>query len=308
MQDKYVKTFGKVQMDKDKKAQMRSILEEELMNNKDIKPAKKTALSSGAKAGLAVAAAVTVTMGVLCLVPNTRQALYAGAMRLFGVEIPADATDYVDEIEQNRKNRVIPTDAMSKDEAEAVMSEVTKRDKIEDKYNKDVKVNADYYSDKELNEMANYFSGQSCTIFDLKKDADFDDGDTLDPLWQEKDGWYKEGFTVRYRVGDNAYGHNEDITVFKADPDQLKIYMTNTLNRINYERKDHGQKTVSFDDFWKESKDKDGNTVYEGQWTGPDPSIKILDSDSARFDNIKVVYDQDTGLAVATVSEGGGVG
>jgi hypothetical protein len=307
MQDKYVKTFGKVRMDIDKKAQMRSILEEELMNSNDIKPAKKTALSSGAKAGLAVAAAVTVTMGVLCLVPNTRDALYAGAMRLFGVEIPADAKDQVEEIEQNRKERVIPTDSMSEEEAKAVMSEVTKQDQIEDKYNNEVQVKADYYSDKELNEMANYFAGQHYTIFDLKKDSDFDDG-ISSPLWQEKDGWYKEGFTVRYRVGDNAYGHNEDITVFKADSDQLKIYMTNTLNRINYERKDHGQKTVSFDDFWKESKDNEGNTVYEGQWTGPDPSVKILDSDSARFDNIKVVYDQDTGLAVATVSEGGGVG
>ncbi len=53
MQDEYKRTFENIRMSDDRKSEMRKALENEMASAK--KPAKTTRLTSGRKAGLAVA-------------------------------------------------------------------------------------------------------------------------------------------------------------------------------------------------------------------------------------------------------------
>ena len=90
--------------------------------------------------------------------------------------------------------------------------------------------------------------------------------------------------------------------------EQLQGFLANNHALISYEHEDHGQSPVSFDEFWAQSSDDEGNTVYTGSWTGPEPEVKLLPSDSARFMNFKVTYDAASQVAVCHVEEGGGIG
>ena len=56
MQDEYIKAIEKIQMDKDRKIEMRKILENEMASSAPKKPAKRTRLGAGAKIGIAAAA------------------------------------------------------------------------------------------------------------------------------------------------------------------------------------------------------------------------------------------------------------
>ena len=84
--------------------------------------------------------------------------------------------------------------------------------------------------------------------------------------------------------------------------------MKNNHAIINYERQQHNQKDVSFNKFWKKSTDSEGNTVYTGEWKGPEPETKLLPSDSARFMSYKITYDAKNQIAICHLEEGGGVG
>lgn len=304
MQDEYVKAIDKLKMDDERKSEMRNILEQECASAG--KPAKKTRLGKGATVGL-IAASLAATMGVLLIVPTTRDAISAGVRSIFSIEIPDGAVDSVDKMKQDREERYIPTDAVDESVASEISAAVSKQDKEEDKYIESVVVKADYYKDPELNELANKYANEHYTIFDLAKDKkEADPNDTYHKL-KTRD-WFKEGFSIHYQTGDNASGHNCSIIVFKASEKQIQGFLKNEFAVISYERKEHDQKKISFDDFWKKNVDAEGNVIYEGSWKGPEPEVKLMPSDSARFMNYRLTYDPASELAICEFEEGGGVG
>jgi hypothetical protein len=267
------------------------------------KRAKTTRLSKGAKAGIA-AAAIAATMGVLMAVPSSRNAINASIRAFFNKEVPQGATDGVTKASEDKKDRVIPTNDVDPSVKAEIESAVASQDNAEEDYYKNVTVTADYYKDTELNKLANYYAQQKMNLLDLKKDSKYN---SFYNRFQKMD-WFSDGFFVTYWVGDNATGHSGTITCFKATDKQMEGYLKNSLELVNYERKDHNQKTVTFDKFWKKTTDSEGNTVYSAEWKGPEPETKLLPSDSARFMTFKVTYDAKTQIAIAHVEEGGGVG
>lgn len=304
MQDEYVKAIDKLKMDDERKSEMRNILEKECASARE--PAKKTRLGKGATAGL-IAASLAATMGVLLIVPTTRDAISAGVRSIFRIEVPEGAVDSVDKLQQDREERYIPTDVVDESVASEISAAVSKQDKEEDKYIESVAVNADYYKDPELNELANKYANEHYTIFDLAKDKEEADPEDIYQQMKTND-WFKEGFSIHYQTGDNASGHYCSIIVFKASEEQIQGFLKNEFAIVSYERREHHQEKISFDDFWKKSVDAEGNVIYEGSWTGPEPDLKLMPSDSARFMNYKLTYDPAGGLAICEVEEGGGVG
>ena len=105
MQDEYIKAIEKIEMNKDRKMEMRKILENEMASEETRKPAKTTRLGTGAKVGIA-AAAVALSMGTLMAIPTTRTAISASVKAFFHMEIPEGAEDgHAKELE-GRENRV----------------------------------------------------------------------------------------------------------------------------------------------------------------------------------------------------------
>lgn len=301
MQDDYVKTFAKIKMDDDRKNDMRKALEQEMASSK--KSAKTSRLGTGAKIGIA-AAAVTLSVGSLLVIPTTRNAISASVRTLFGMEVPEGAEDGVTKALEDRENRVVPTDDLPESEVEEIEAAVSSQDQEQDFYFDSVVVTADYYEDALLNEYANYYAQQGYTLLDIAEDDEIDE--YYDQF--EAGDWYDTGFFVSYHIGDNAYGYDAYTYVFKASEEQFRAFLQFKLNYINYERTEHGQETVSYDEFWTSGADEEGNTVYQASWVGPEPELKIEPSDSARFANYSVMYDAENQLVVCFVEEGGGVG
>ena len=301
MQDDYVKTFAKIKMDDDRKNDMRKALEQEMASSK--KSAKTSRLGTGAKIGIA-AAAVTLSVGSLLVIPTTRNAISASVRTLFGMEVPEGAEDGVTKALEDRENRVVPTDDLPESEVEEIEAAVSSQDQEQDFYFDSVVVTADYYEDALLNEYANYYAQQGYTLLDIAEDDEIDE--YYDQF--EAGDWYDAGFFVSYHIGDNAYGYDAYTYVFKASEEQFRAFLQFKLNYINYERTEHGQETVSYDEFWTSGADEEGNTVYQASWVGPEPELKIEPSDSARFANYSVMYDAENQLVVCFVEEGGGVG
>ena len=302
MQDEYIKAIEKIQMNKDRKIEMRKILENELASAPK-KPAKTTRLSAGAKVGIA-AAAVTLSMGTLMAIPATRTAISASVRAFFHMEIPEGAEDGQTKELEGRDNRVIPTDEVEESVKEEIVAAVSSQDQAADDYYKNVNVTADYYTDAELNKYANYYAQKGYNLLDIKKDSEYDDF-----LGQfNTNDWYSEGFFVTYWIGDNATGYSGQVICFKATPDQLTGFLKNTYNYISYERKEHNQDAVAYDDFWTKTTDSDGNDVYKASWLGPEPEMKIEPSDRARFANYTLTYDAVNQVVVCTVEAGGGIG
>lgn len=281
---------------------MRKILENELASAPK-KPAKTTRLSAGAKVGIA-AAAVTLSMGTLMAIPATRTAISASVRAFFHMEIPEGAEDGQTKELEDRENRVIPTDEVEESVKEEIVAAVSSQDQAADDYYKNVDVTADYYTDAELNKYANYYAQKGYNLLDIKKDSEYDDF-----LGQfNTNDWYSEGFFVTYWIGDNATGYSGQVICFKATPDQLTGFLKNTYNYISYERKEHNQDAVAYDDFWTKTTDSDGNDVYKASWLGPEPEMKIEPSDRARFANYTLTYDAVNQVVVCTVEAGGGIG
>ena len=302
MQDEYIKAIEKIQMNKDRKIEMRKILENELASAPK-KPAKTTRLSAGAKVGIA-AAAVTLSMGTLMAIPATRTAISASVRAFFHMEIPEGAEDGQTKELEGRENRVIPTDEVEESVKEEIVAAVSSQDQAADDYYKNVDVTADYYTDAELNKYANYYAQKGYNLLDIKKDSEYDDF-----LGQfNTNDWYSEGFFVTYWIGDNATGYSGQVICFKATPDQLEGFLKNTYNYISYERKEHNQDAVAYDGFWTKTTDSDGNDVYKASWLGPEPEMKIEPSDRARFANYTLTYDAVNQVVVCTVEAGGGIG
>lgn len=302
MQDEYIKAIEKIQMNKDRKTEMRNILENELASAPK-KPAKTTRLSAGAKVGIA-AAAVTLSMGTLMAIPATRTAISASVRAFFHMEIPEGAEDGQTKELEGRENRVIPTDEVEESVKEEIVAAVSSQDQAADDYYKNVDVTADYYTDAELNKYANYYAQKGYNLLDIKKDSEYDDF-----LGQfNTNDWYSEGFFVTYWIGDNATGYSGQVICFKATPDQLEGFLKNTYNYISYERKEHNQDAVAYDGFWTKTTDSDGNDVYKASWLGPEPEMKIEPSDRARFANYTLTYDAVNQVVVCTVEAGGGIG
>ena len=302
MQDEYVKAIERIQMNKDRKIEMRKILENELASAPK-KPAKTTRLSAGAKVGIA-AAAVTLSMGTLMAIPATRTAISASVRAFFHMEIPEGAEDGQTKELEGRENRVIPTDEVEESVKEEIVAAVSSQDQAADDYYKNVDVTADYYTDAELNKYANYYAQKGYNLLDIKKDSEYDDF-----LGQfNTNDWYSEGFFVTYWIGDNATGYSGQVICFKATPDQLEGFLKNTYNYISYERKEHNQDAVAYDGFWTKTIDSDGNDVYKASWLEPEPEMKIEPSDRARFANYTLTYDAVNQVVVCTVEAGGGIG
>jgi len=152
MQDEYVETFAKIKMDDNRKMEMRKALEMEMASSG--KPAKRTRLGTGAKVGIA-AAAIAVTMGGLFAFPATRNVIADSFRNLFKMVVPEGAVDVLEQEKQGREERVIPIDDVSESEAEEILAAVESQDLEEDNYLESVIVSADYYTDPELNELAN---------------------------------------------------------------------------------------------------------------------------------------------------------
>ena len=301
MQDEYIKAIEKIQMDKDRKIKMRKVLEQELASSSGKKHAKTTRLSSGKKAA-AAAAAIVITMTVVMCIPTTRNAIYAAARAIFNKPIPEGAIDESVYESSGRAERVIPSDIP---DYSAHISEVEKRDKEEDEHMKKLTVTKpDYFKDDTLNELAKSYMEKGYTILMLQKEDDL--SHVIDGFKEAE--WYTEGFRVTYHIGDNASGYYGTTFVFKATEKQLEGYLKNVHFSINDDRVQHNQKKVSFNDFWKKTTDKEGNTIYKASWKGPEPEMKLLPSDSARFANYELTYDPTSHIVVCVVEEGGGVG
>ena len=303
MQDEYVKAIEKIQMNKDRKIEMRKILENEMASEETRKPAKTTRLGTGAKVGIA-AAAVALSMGTLMAIPSTRTAISASVKAFFHMEIPEGAEDGHTKELEGRENRVVPTDNVEESVKAEIEAAVSSQDEAADKYFNDVTVNADYYSDPELNKYANYYAQQEYNIMDIKKDAEYIDN--YSDL--KTNDWYSDGFFVTYQTGTNAQPTSGTILVFKATAEQLEGFMKNNYNIVSYERKEHNQSAVDYDGFWTKSTDSEGNAVYKASWTGPEPEMKIEPSDCARFMNFTITYDAANQIVICTVEEGGGIG
>ena len=303
MQDEYIKAIEKIEMNKDRKMEMRKILENEMASEETRKPAKTTRLGTGAKVGIA-AAAVALSMGTLMAIPTTRTAISASVKAFFHMEIPEGAEDGHTKELEGRENRVVPTDNVEESVKAEIEAAVSSQDEAADKYFNDVTVNADYYSDPELNKYANYYAQQEYNIMDIKKDAEHIDN--YSDL--KTNDWYSDGFFVTYQTGTNAQPTFGTILVFKATAEQLEGFMKNNYNIVSYERKEHNQSAVDYDGFWTKSTDSEGNAVYKASWTGPEPEMKIEPSDCARFMNFTLTYDAANQIVICTVEEGGGVG
>ena len=303
MQDEYIKAIEKIEMNKDRKMEMRKILENEMASEETRKPAKTTRLGTGAKVGIA-AAAVALSMGTLMAIPTTRTAISASVKAFFHMEIPEGAEDGHTKELEGRENRVVPTDNVEESVKAEIEAAVSSQDEAADKYFNDVTVNADYYSDPELNKYANYYAQQEYNIMDIKKDAEYIDNYSN----LKTNDWYSDGFFVTYQTGTNAQPTSGTILVFKATAEQLEGFMKNNYNIVSYERKEHNQSAVDYDGFWTKSTDSEGNAVYKASWTGPEPEMKIEPSDCARFMNFTLTYDAANQIVICTVEEGGGVG
>ena len=301
MQDEYIKAIEKIQMDKDRKIEMRKVLEQEMASAPTKKPAKTTRLSSGKKAA-AAAAAIVITMTVVMCIPTTRNAIYAAAKAIFNKPIPEGAIDESAYESSARAERVIPSDIP---DYSSHISEVEKRDKEEDEHMKKITVSKpDYFKDDTLNELAKNYMEQGYNIMMLEKGCDL-----IHYFENFKEAeWYTEGFWVSYHIGDNATGYSGYTFVFKATEKQLQGYLENQHLTVNMDREDHNQKKVKFDDFWKKSTDAEGNVVYKASWKGPEPTTKLLPSDRARFTNYELTYDPASHIAVCVIEDGGGVG
>ena len=287
---------------KDRKIEMRTILENELASTPK-KPAKTTRLGTGAKVGIA-AAAVALSMGTLMAIPTTRTAISASVKAFFHMEIPEGAEDGHTKELEGRENRVVPTDNVEESVKAEIEAAVSSQDEAADKYFNDVTVNADYYSDPELNRYANYYAQQEYNIMDIKKDAEYIDNYSN----LKTNDWYSDGFFVTYQTGTNAQPTSGTILVFKATAEQLEGFMKNNYNIVSYERKEHNQSAVDYDGFWTKSTDSEGNAVYKASWTGPEPEMKIEPSDCARFMNFTLTYDAANQIVICTIEEGGGIG
>ena len=299
MQDEYKRTFENIRMSDDRKLEMRKALENEMASAK--KPAKTTRLSSGRKAGIAVAAAGVIALGTVFCIPSTRNTIVAGVRALFAKEVPEDAIDAIEYEQQAREGRVIPDEVLSDEE---ILEQIAAQDREIDEYNESITVTSDYYADDEyLYELAVFYEQQGCTLFDLGKGAEIDYVED----YTAKE-WFSKGFCINIMTGGNAGGHTEWTCVFNADEDQLQNFLDNQLARINYERRCHGQDEVTFDQLWNKDVDGEGNIVYTGSWTGPEPELKLSDSDSARFITYELTYDPDSQTAVCLIKDGGGVG
>ncbi len=303
MQDEYIKAIEKIEMNKDRKMEMRKILENEMASEETRKPAKTTRLGTGAKVGIA-AAAVALSMGTLMAIPTTRTAISASVKAFFHMEIPEGAEDGHTKELEGRENRVVPTDNVEESVKAEIEAAVSSQDEAADKYFNDVTVNADYYSDPELNRYANYYAQQEYNIMDIKKDAEYIDNYSN----LKTNDWYSDGFFVTYQTGTNAQPTSGTILVFKATAEQLEGFMKNNYNIVSYERKEHNQSAVDYDGFWTKSTDSEGNAVYKASWTGPEPEMKIEPSDCARFMNFTLTYDAANQIVICTVEEGGGIG
>ena len=303
MQDEYIKAIEKIEMNKDRKMEMRKILENEMASEETRKPARTTRLGTGAKVGIA-AAAVALSMGTLMAIPTTRTAISASVKAFFHMEIPEGAEDGHTKELEGRENRVVPTDNVEESVKAEIEAAVSSQDEAADKYFNDVTVNADYYSDPELNKYANYYAQQEYNIMDIKKDAEYIDN--YSDL--KTNDWYSDGFFVTYQTGTNAQPTFGTILVFKATAEQLEGFMKNNYNIVSYERKEHNQSAVDYDGFWTKSTDSEGNAVYKASWTGPEPEMKIEPSDCARFMNFTITYDAANQIVICTVEEGGGIG
>ena len=302
MQDEYIKAIEKIEMNKDRKMEMRKILENEMASEETRKPAKTTRLGTGAKVGIA-AAAVALSMGTLMAIPTTRT-ISASVKAFFHMEIPEGAEDGHTKELEGRENRVVPTDNVEESVKAEIEAAVSSQDEAADKYFNDVTVNADYYSDPELNRYANYYAQQEYNIMDIKKDAEYIDNYSN----LKTNDWYSDGFFVTYQTGTNAQPTSGTILVFKATAEQLEGFMKNNYNIVSYERKEHNQSAVDYDGFWTKSTDSEGNAVYKASWTGPEPEMKIEPSDCARFMNFTITYDAANQIVICTVEEGGGIG
>ena len=301
MQDEYIKAIEKIQMDNDRKIEMRKVLEQELASSSPKKPAKTTRLSGGKKAAIA-AAAVAVTMTAVMCIPTTRNAIYAAAKAIFDKPIPQGAIDESAYESSARAERVIPSDIP---DYSSHVSEVEKRDKEEDEHMQKITVTKpDYFKDDTLNELAKQYMEQGYTILMLEKDSDLSH---IVEGFKEAD-WYTEGFKVCYHIGDNATGYSGYTFVFKATEKQLQGYLENQHFMINDDREQHNQKRVKFGDFWKKSTDAEGNIIYKASWKGPEPETKLLPSDRARFTNYELTYDPTSHIAVCVIEDGGGIG
>ena len=303
MQDEYIKAIEKIEMNKDRKMEMRKILENEMASEETRKPAKTTRLGTGAKVGIA-AAAVALSMGTLMAIPTTRTAISASVKAFFHMEIPEGAEDGHTKELEGRENRVVPTDNVEESVKAEIEAAVSSQDEAADKYFNDVTVNADYYSDPELNRYANYYAQQEYNIMDIKKDAEYIDNYSN----LKTNDWYSDGFFVTYQTGTNAQPTFGTILVFKATAEQLEGFMKNNYNIVSYERKEHNQSAVDYDGFWTKSTDSEGNAVYKASWTGPEPEMKIEPSDCARFMNFTLTYDAANQIVICTIEEGGGIG
>ena len=303
MQDEYIKAIEKIEMNKDRKMEMRKILENEMASEETRKPAKTTRLGTGAKVGIA-AAAVALSMGTLMAIPTTRTAISASVKAFFHMEIPEGAEDGHTKELEGRENRVVPTDNVEESVKAEIEAAVSSQDEAADKYFNDVTVNADYYSDPELNKYANYYAQQEYNIMDIKKDAEYIDNYSN----LKTNDWYSDGFFVTYQTGTNAQPTFGTILVFKATAEQLEGFMKNNYNIVSYERKEHNQSAVDYDGFWTKSTDSEGNAVYKASWTGPEPEMKIEPSDCARFMNFTLTYDAANQIVICTIEEGGGIG
>ena len=303
MQDEYIKAIEKIEMNKDRKMEMRKILENEMASEETRKPAKTTRLGTGAKVGIA-AAAVALSMGTLMAIPSTRTAISASVKAFFHMEIPEGAEDGHTKELEGRENRVVPTDNVEESVKAEIEAAVSSQDEAADKYFNDVTVNADYYSDPELNKYANYYAQQEYNIMDIKKDAEYIDNYSN----LKTNDWYSDGFFVTYQTGTNAQPTSGTILVFKATAEQLEGFMKNNYNIVSYERKEHNQSAVDYDGFWTKSTDSEGNAVYKASWTGSEPEMKIEPSDCARFMNFTLTYDAANQIVICTVEEGGGIG
>jgi len=296
MQDEYIKAFEKMQMSDERKLEMRNALIAEMKHSGTKATAKRTALTSGQKAGIA-AAAVAVTMaGVLCI-PVTRNAISAAIKSIFAPEIPESA---VDEVEYDKSQRDLSREAAA--EWPEISENYEKYVEEQDAYIESIKTVPENYANMDLQEVAKYYESEGYTIMDIKK-ADLN---IYGPLANED--FLNEGFFFDYWVGDNASGYQGRVMMFEASADQLQNHLNNLLSVVNRERLDHSQESVTFDELWTQSTDAEGNVTYIGNWVGPEPELKLLESDSARFMNMEISYNADTGIAVSKIEEGGGIG
>lgn len=301
MQDEYVRAFEKLQIDEERKQNMRKILESELAASR--KPARTTRLTGGKAAGIA-AAAVTITLAGAFVVPASRNTIMAAIKSVFYKEIPAEAVDQREEVQINRETRVIPTDVP---EASEIMAMVAEQDREEDERLAFTSITSEEIQDQELRNIAKYYEDQGCTLDDLKKEIEYDieSGYALNNYSYKDD--IVEGFNVSYQVGDYAYGHCENIYVFKISEEGLEKYLFDESRYI--------QRTLPVDmtpeeadALFVKSTDDEGNIVYTANLTGPEPEIKLMDSDRAVFANYEITYDPTTQIASVFISQGGGVG